>query len=824
MKYPIAFITVPILLGVIFCYYVKVDISVIMLLLVLGIIFCIVGIKFNNSMTIGLLIILFLLGIALTSFKLEGSQLIKYVDKPIEIDGTVKEVVNESDDKMKLIIKVHKIKLDDSYIPIDEKLLLNLAGQKDIKIGDRIRFNGILKEPLPNTNPYLYNYKLNLLSDGIFTTCTIKEHMIVELSRNELDFVTKLKVKVKEKLEEILNLYLNEDSSIVMKSILLGDYRYLEEEDLEKFRDLGLAHIIAVSGLHIGIITSLLIYSFAYFGINRRVNIIISVIIIWVYAYIIGFPVSVIRANIMYTVLMLSQILRKPYDSLNSLFLSLLLMVIINPFWIFHVGFQLSFAATFFVIYYTSKVKILFNFPKEGGFKSLSSIVAAQLGVLPILAYYFNRIPTVGIVANLLLVPLFNICLVMSILLIPISFISEYLASSMGFVIDSILNVQSLGMNILSYFPVLYVKVRSPSIFEIILYYFIMFIVFEIISYRNINRRAFKLVFIFFLTILVTQQILISLDNSLSIEFIDVGQGDSILIRTKSGNYLIDTGGDIFGQFDVGENVLLPYLEKQGIFKLNGVFISHFDKDHCGSLVYLMDNMKIENVYIGYTDDDNELYREIKEKAIEKGIPIRLLNKGEQLKIGNSTYLLVVGPDRDLLETVEVDDNDLSLVLMLRHFDNKVLFTGDIERRGEINVIETLHTDIGLLKVPHHGSNTSSSVELLQKLKPKAAVVSAGRNNMFGHPHEEVVKRYEENYIRLYRTDESGLIRAYLHGNGFIVDAFLKEKRGLISIIESYNLFISQLTICGIVIYVAIRYFVKTDEEMKRIELERVYE
>jgi len=151
-------------------------------------------------------------------------------------------------------------------------------------------------------------------------------------------------------------------------------------------------------------------------------------------------------------------------------------------------------------------------------FKSLSSIVAAQLGVLPILAYYFNRLPTVGIVANLLLVPLFNICLVMTILLIPMSFVNGYLASSMGTVIDSIINVQSLSMNILSYFPVLYVKVRSPSIFEIILYYFIMFIVFEIIIYRNVNRRAFKLVVIFFVAILVTNQLLISLDNSLSIE------------------------------------------------------------------------------------------------------------------------------------------------------------------------------------------------------------------------------------------------------------------------------------------------------------------
>jgi len=267
---------------------------------------------------------------------------------------------------------------------------------------------------------------------------------------------------------------------------------------------------------------------------------------------------------------------------------------------------------------------------------------------------------------------------------------------------------------------------------------------------------------------------------------------------------------------------LLPYLEKQGIFKLNGIFISHFDKDHCGSLGYLMDNMKIENIYVSYTDEGNELYRDIKKKAIEKRIPIRVLKKGDTLRLDNKTHLLVIGPDRDLIDLISIEDNELSMVLLLKHMGNRVLFTGDIERRGEMNVIETINTNVGLLKVPHHGSNTSSSVELLEKLKPKAAVVSVGRNNTFGHPHEEVVKRYEENNIHLYRTDESGLVKACLYEDGFVIDTFLKEKKGLLCLIESYNLFIFQTIIFSIVIYIAMKYFIKADEEMKRIELERV--
>lgn len=824
MKYPIVFITIPILLGVVFSYYVEVDIPAIIFLLVLGLLFCLIGIKLNYSMTFGLAIILFLLGMALFSFRLESSQLIKYTDKPVRMVGSVEEVVDISENRNKFIVRVHGLKVDSSYVKIDEKLMLNIIGHRDIRLGDRLRFNGVLREPLPNTNPYLYNHKLNLLSHGIFTTCTIREYQIEEVAKGKLNFLTAFKVKAKDKVEKVLDLYLAHDTSTIMKSILLGNYRYLEEEKVEQFRNLGLAHIIAVSGLHIGIVTSLLIYFFAYMRIKRRLNLISSIIIIWAYAYIIGSPVSVIRANIMYTILLLSQLFRRPYDSLNSLFFALLLMVIINPFWLFHVGFQLSFITTFFVVYYTPRISRIFYFPRKGLFKGLSSIFAAQLGILPLLAYYFNRIPTVGLVANLLLVPIFNICLVLTILLVPLSFVSSYLASSMGLIINGLLNVQTLGMNILSYFPVLYIKVRTPSILEIILYYIIIFMVFDIIGYRNIKERAFKLFLIFFVAFLLTTQLMSALDNSLTIEFIDVGQGDSILIRGKEGNYLIDTGGDIFGQFHVGENILLPYLEKQGIFKLKGVFISHFDMDHCGSLPYLMDNIDIENLYIGYVDEGNELYRLIKDKATEKRIPIYILKKGEFLKLASNTHALVVGPDKGLLDVPKREGNDLSLVLLIKHLDKKILFTGDIEREGERNVVESLKTTVDLLKVPHHGSNTSSSVEFLEKLKPKAAVISVGRNNMFGHPHGEVIKRYEENNINLYRTDKLGLIRAHLDREDFVINGFLKERIGLLYIIKTYNLFISNLLLCSILMYIVIRYFTKLDEEMNRIGLERVYE
>jgi len=823
MKYPLAFITIPIILGVIFCYFIEVNLTILLSLLIASIIFCLLGIKLKYEISTGLVVMLFLIGMVLIDLRLTSSQLIQYLDKPIEIVADVEEVIDISENESKYIIRVHGVKQYNVHEKVSEKSVLNVIGNKTLSIGDTIRFNGTLREPLQNTNPHLYNQKLNLLSDRIFTICTIREYEIIELTRNPLDFITRFRIDVKEKVEKILDLHINDNSSSIMKSILLGDYSYLGEEEIQQFRDLGLAHVIAVSGLHIGILTSLLISLFAYIGVNRKINIVVSIIIIWIYAYIIGNPVSVLRANIMYTVLLSSQLFKKPYNSLNSLFFALLLLIIINPFWIFDIGFQLSFITTFFIICYGPKIKKILHFTNEGIFKSLSSIVVAQIGIFPILAYHFNRIPTIGIVANLLLIPLFNICLVMTIMLIPISVISEHIANSIGIIIDSIINIQSLGMNILSYFPVLYIKFRSPSIWEIILYYIVIFIIFDIIQFRSIWNRALKVILLFVIAYSLTHQVLATMDNSITVEFIDVGQGDSILIKSKEGNYLIDTGGNVFREFDVGKNILLPYLEKEGIFKLKGVFVTHFHEDHCKSLPYLMDNMNIENLYVSYVDDNNNLYRDIKDISVEKGIPIRVLSKRDLLKLDENTFVIVIGPDEQLLKAAWNEDNELSLVLLLKHFNNTILFTGDIERKGESHVIETLNRDIDLIKVPHHGSNTSSSLELLQKLRPKIAVVSVGRNNMFGHPHDEVIERYRENNISLYRTDESGLIRVYIGKDGFLMDTFIKEKPSIYHLIKTHYSHISFLIIYSIIIYVAMKFFIKADEELKRIELERIY-
>ena len=811
MRRPFLFLAIPLILGVVFAYFINVNTYIITFLLLISLLFHMIKLKLNKSYTLNLLFSCFLLGILILNLRGNSSMLINTVNIPMEIRGNVVDIKSIGKEESRYILLVNNIVSEDFNINTYEKIILKIIGEEKLELGDEIIFNGVLKEPLPNTNPKLFNYKLNLLTKNIFTTATIKEYSIIKVSKPEPNTSMKIKMAFIKRVENRLDYSLSNRNSNIMKSIVLGQYSYLDEEDLVKFRDLGLAHILAVSGLHIGIIAGILVYVFGYLGLDRRINLTLTIIILWIYAYIIGNPASVIRANIMFTMLLLAELLREPYDSINILCFSAFLMIIKNPYIVFDIGFQLSYMATFSLLYLGPKLNNIFP-------KSIGGILAVQIGLLPIQAYYFNNIPILSIVANLFLIPLFSIALVLSMFLIFLPSFLLPIIKVLGIIINTLLNVEFLGIEILSSFPRLVLKLHSPNVFEILSYYLILIMVLNNIKVRKVNPYIIKSIVLYTMLILILNLSLLNLDESISIKFIDVGQGDSVLIQTQNGNYLIDTGGNIFGNFDIGKNILCPYLEKEGIFKLKGVFISHFDVDHCKGLIYLIDNMEIEKIYIGYTRPGNIYYDEILRKAKAREVPIVLLKTKDSFKLDSNTSITVHGPDEKILDT-QNSDNDLSMVLMLNYLDQNILFTGDIEKIGEDILIGNMEEKIDFLKVPHHGSKTSSSKELLDSIKPNIGFISVGRNNSFGHPHGEVLERYYNKNIEVFRTDELGLINLVLNEENYNIIPFMKEDLDIIYMWKYYGLHIFKFILYNIISYLLIRRFTILDKEMKKIEL-----
>lgn len=819
MKRPFVYLSFSLLLGIIFSYYIGVSTRFCLILLFVLLLISMIRIKKGNFRRIDLLFSLFILGIILNNFKTAGSQLLEYKDSLVQVTAIVNEIIGIEEDEGRYVVRATNVNYDGIDRKVREKIQLKVLGNTYLSPGDEVSFKGVLREPLPNTNPKLYNHKLNLLTEGIFVTITIRDHSIQYITKADCSPIARIRYGFIEKAESAFDSYLSERNSSLLKAVILGRNSYLKEENIGSFRQLGLAHILAVSGLHIGLISGILTGLLAYLGTSGKVNKTITLGVIWLYAYIIGYPPSMIRANIMFSLLSISRIWGEAYDSINTLFFALFIMLILNPHWVFSIGFQLSFISTFFILFLTPRLKEIFYPEGSQWIKSLIAIIALQIGLLPIQAYYFNRLSIIGIVANLLIVPLFSICLILGLFLLLFSYLVPPIAYSIGMLINFLLDIQFFAIDILSYFPYIELKVSSPSFVGILCYYILLFIAIGTIEITNIDKKINKAIIFYLLFLIFISSLSIYIDQSIEIRFIDVGQGDSILIRTQGGDYLIDTGGDPFGNFSIGENILLPYLEKEGIFKLKGIFITHYDEDHCKSLPYLMDNIKIEKIYIGYKRENNKLYEEIIYKAAEKNIPVILLKVGEVLALDDNTRIKAVGPSEDLVLNTSIGENDLSLVLLMNYYNRNILFTGDIEKIGESHLLEVLDTKVDFLKVPHHGSNSSSSEDLLDKLEPDIAFISVGKNNMFGHPHEEVVNRYGDRNIQLYRTDELGLIKLKLNKDKYEITPFLKEKRSVLHIVEYFYFQLCFIIFYIIILYILVKHYKTWEREMRTIEL-----
>lgn len=762
MNRPITVLLTPYILGVLFVYYCEINPLTMIILLLISIITLFYNI-INNSLNQKFLIVLFFfLGIFTTVTVNNGSALIHQVDKRSNLYGTVEQVIHIDDTRGKYVVKVGQ--LDNKSIT-KEKIILNVIGNMDLERGDTICFNGVLKIPPENSNPKLFNYRLALMSDKIYTTMTIKDYSIREINKNNPNIRYTIKSKIISHIEDLFSSKLKEDNSSLITSIILGKSNYLNEENLFLYRDMGLAHILAVSGLHIGIISGFLIFLFSRLGIKRSLNLSLTLGLIWIYGYLIDFPPSILRSSIMFTVLFCSQLIHEPYDSINTLSLAALVLLLINPYYLFNLGFQLSFMATISIILFAPKLNSIFYPNNNRLTNTLSSLIGVQIGLFPIQIYYFNKISLLSIPANIVVVPLLSLSLILGLLMIIFSYVIPFLNVGIGIVLDFILSLQFKILDMLNHIPYNIYKIFSPEIISILLFYIIILFLFGFIDIKRLNKDIHKIMLVCLFLIIVFNMVFIINDKSVELHFIDVGQGDAIFIRTRKANYLMDTGGSFFDSMDIGNSITLPYLEKLGVKRLDGIFITHFDEDHSQGLNALMENLKIDYIISSYYPEDSQLTEKIKTNKI----PFMILKKGHRLFLDKEVNLDILWPCDELDNSYK--PNNRSLVSLLTIEDTKILLTGDIEKEGEILIAKDFNEKVDIIKIPHHGSNTSSTWEFIEELKPEVGIISVGRNNFYGHPNIEVLERYKELRTQIYRTDSMGLIEIK-HKNG---DYFIKH-------------------------------------------------
>lgn len=585
---------------------------------------------------------------------------------------------------------------------------------------------------------------------------------------------------IRRQASDILDNTLNEDNSSIMKTMLLGEKWQLDDELKNLYQRNGIAHILAISGLHISLLGSLIYKLFKKIGISQPVSILLSTLFMFSYGLMTGFSISAVRAIIMYAVSMLALLLHRTPDLLTSVSLALVVMLIKNPLYIYNSGFIFSFGCVFGIAVVSPTLLS----------DNMSFIVKTMLSSLTMLVisfplYYWTsyQIPVYSILLNFLVIPTMGILFPTGILLIGSHLIFPLFESIFSTLISGILYIFTYMATFFENMPFHYYTPGKPSTLQLLIYLTIIFLL-------MVYSKKIKLSVRYFIVLIAILFLTLRIHPHCEIDFIDVGQGDGIFIRSSNSyvsfpgfskdlTILIDGGSSSVKK--VGSYRLIPFLKYKGAALIDAVFISHPDKDHMNGILELIesaerDGIKIKSVYINKPSDAliDDNYISLVSLCKTNNIPVYSFYKGSKLEY-KDIYIKALSPEKNK-NTKSL--NESSSVLLLKYNNISALFTGDIEGHAEDMLIETLKDkqikDITILKVAHHGSKSSSSQEFILQCKPRLSVISVGKDNIYGHPHVETINNLSKVNSQILQTSTCGQITLKTNGRKLYLSSFQK--------------------------------------------------
>lgn len=660
-------------------------------------------------------------------------------------------------DKLSTIVETSTEKLQFSYKITTSREKHEL--QKLLYPGVSCTLNGKLTEPQQATNPNAFDYHNYLYKKGIHWIFTPDKLTAKTCSDNAVSVHSQL-LKSRQRGVEFISSIFPQSSVGIVQALIFGERGALQENIVQTYQSLGIVHLLAISGLHIGLMTGMIFFICVRIGLTREHTTYFLLCFLPVYTVIAGGAPSVTRASLMSMLLLVSIRWNQRLSPIDAISIACLLMIANNPYVLFEVGFQLSFVVSFSLV--LSSKTILKRY--QNYWLSIFILtVIAQLSAFPILLFYFYEISLLSIPINILFVPLFSVIilpasLVTFCLLVTVKPVGVLLVDILTLVIDTVNKVAGFVSNV----PFTTLVLGKPSVF--IMYLYSISIILVLLNWESKKRVKESIVMVS--CVILFHFFSPYFDPNGEVAILDVGQGDAIYIELpyRKAVYVFDTGGSFLfekeswqkkrSDFSVGEDILLPYLKSNGVRTIDRLLITHGDLDHIGGASSIIASVKTKQIILGKGNTANPLENELITIANKKRIDVAFVEVGD--KWTNQQYeFFIVGPVGE-----GNSENDHSVVVYTSLGGIKWLFTGDLEENGERELVKqypNLHVDV--LKVGHHGSKTSTSELLLQTIRPRMALISVGRNNRYQHPHQEVINRLEQEQIMILRTDENGAIR-----------------------------------------------------------------
>ena len=752
-----------------------------------------------NSKTIIIIFIFFIIG-ALRFYSVKqlydniDKEALSYNNKQQIIYGKI-ENISESQNSKYLVLSNTKI---NGYNFLKTKCYYPKDLDIDFKIGNTVEASGKIylhEKPMNigefNSQNYYrsINESVNIYSNNI----KIIDYKINHIKQK----IYNIKSLIKNQIYKIFN----KKNAALFNAMLTGDKSGLDLVQKKLFQDSGIAHILAISGLHLSIL-GLALYELLRKRLSVRVSAFIVSVFILFYAIFIDASFTNMRAIIMLYIKFLSLSRGRTYDSKNTLFIVAFCFIFYSPYLIFNAGFQFSYVAVFALNYEykfesNTLAKIRKNIydrfhiePKydNKNIFNIPAMLVLTLFIFPITVFNYFDYPLYSIVINLLVVPLMTFVLTFGIFGVLLSFISVILGRFVVGIVHFIILFYELVCKFFDKLPFSTIHIGKPALIFIIIFYIVLFLTNYKLAPKYFYSKKkqmiikklpiYKNILVYPLLLLILIMLMgLHINRGLRFTSLYIGQGDSLIVELDKKIYTIDGGSS--SNTSAGQYILAPHLKSRAINDIEISFITHADSDHTNCIEYLLndvDDININNIALPINAKDNPKYDKLIKPAISRGVNILYIKAGDIINF-DKMRLLVFNPIEDS-SISKSDINEQSLCFKLIYDNKSILFTGDIGAKIEEqmlnipNIKNQLNSDI--YKVAHHGSKNSNTIEFLKYVNPKYSVISYGINNNYNHPHPDTIQRLESIDTEILKTGESGEIDIYIENKNIKIKKFIQ--------------------------------------------------
>lgn len=720
----------------------------------------------------------------------------------VTIDGWLFREPEHASHRGRLYVEALHVWKDGALHPVVGKILLTVRTlSSSWHYGDVLRLKLNLRQPRNFRTPGSFDYEGYLARQGIFLSAFLWDDTEIERIGTAGSSFWSVIERARNTIGQFFARHLDTKTAAVLQALIIGEERSITKDLREAFSRAGVAHVLSVSGLHISLVATTA-YAFWWWVVSRSPFLLLTFTApvlasllalppVLLYAMISGGSIATWRSVLMVVTYLLAVVISRQGEVYRSLALAALLISFLWPGAVLDVSFQLSFLSVLSLFLGMERFSLwwshvrprlqLDTFPQREwllrwGASYFVVSACALLGTAPLTAAHFNQVALVGIFANAIVVPLLgSAAVILGLLAAGFVFLHSSIAMVLVLCAGIVTRLGIWSVEWFASFPYATLQTVTPNLFELGVLYSLLACVFFRSTVRHFSP-PFR-----YLPHLLLSVLLIDIvgwlwqrnfDQELRITFLDVGQGDAAVVEFPGSQVMvIDGGGFASEDFDSGEALIAPFLWSRKIRRVDTLVLSHPQLDHYGGLAYLAEHFSPRELWFNGDNTGSERFSHLQTTLFHHNVRSRILCREMPSTVLGGVKIQILHPP---CQHAGLDANNASLVLRLSHGTVDILFTGDVEAEGEAVLLSAQHVLASeIVKVPHHGSRTSSTPTFVQTIAPHVAVASLGFQNRFRFPAPEVTQRYQRQGSQFLRTDEGGSITIVSDGHGYRVVSFL---------------------------------------------------